>query len=491
MAISIELSDAIVADRMDTAKSLIRGLNLEDPKLYECLMMIMGQMSEVTLALYPIAETLSARAITRQALIPPINLTYELTLTTIRLKWEKPDIGGILHYEVRYGGVDWDHAQYVMRTQATTVDVPPFKGESGLYRLKTLNDLGEYSDADVTTTVLVVFPGPVLITGQVIDNNVLLQWTPSILMGSFAIEHYEIKRGSDVIGTVKGTFTSYFEVVAGLYTYTITGVDIAENRGQESSIELLINQPPDYVLQDERISSFDGTRNNVLKTLGPALLCNIPNPETWQNHFTLRTWLDPEDQVTAGYPIYIQPGSINGWYEEIFDFGVVLSNVIVTVRFNTEMVTVEGTMATIVKLAFSDDGITYTDYIIGTSQFVESLRYLKLRMEFTASDEKTLMRVFNLIVNLAVKRENDGGEIEAKATDDGLDGRPLGTPVTFNKAFKDVESVTATVKSPQEPFIVVVDFQDVPNPVGFKVFVLDSSGARQTKIIEWKARGVV
>lgn len=482
---TIELADAIVNDRMDTAKSLIRGLNIEDPKLYECLMMIMSQMSEVTLALYPITETLSARVVARQTLLPPINLRYDLTPTTIRLSWDRPDIGGILHYEVRYGGLDWEHAQYVIRTPSTTIDVPPFKGESGLYRVKTLNDIGEYSDADVSVVVLVVFPGPVLITGQVIDNNVLLQWSPSVLRGSFVVDYYEIKREETVQGIVKGTFISYFEVVAGLYTYTITPVDIAGNRGMDASIELQINQPPDYVLQDERVSGLDGTRFNVLKTPGPALLCNIPSPQTWQEHFVTRTWLDPEDQVTAGYPIYIQPGSINGWYEEIFDFGVVLSNVIVTVRFNTEMVTAEGTMATVCKLAFSDDGITYTDYIIGTSQFVESLRFLKLRFEFTASDDKTLMRLFNLMVNIAVKRENDGGEALADMND------ALGTQVYFNKDFKDVESVTATVKSPQEPFTVVVDFQDVPNPEGFKVFVLDTSGARVTKVIEWKARGVV
>lgn len=481
----IELADAIVNDRMDTAMSLIRGRQISDPKLYECLMMLMAQVSEVTLALYPITQTLSTRIVARQKLLPPINLRYVLTPTTIRLMWDRPDLTGILHYEVRFGGPDWDHSQYVIRTPSTVIDVTPFKGESGLYRLKTLNDVGEYSDDDVTTTVLVVFPGPVLITGQVIDNNVLLQWVPSVLMGSFAVDYYEIKRGEDVVGIVKGTFISYFEVVAGLYTYTITAVDIAGNRGMEASIELLINQPPDYVLQDERVSSFDGTRFNVLKTPGPALLCNIPSPQTWQEHFVTRTWLDPEDQVSAGYPIYIQPGSLFGWYEEVFDFGVILSNVIVTIRFNTEMVTFPGTMLTVVRMAFSDDGITYTEYINGSSQFVPSLRFLKLRLEFTASDDKTLMRLFNLMVNLAVKRENDGGEEIADMND------LAGTQVYFNKFFKDIESVTCTVKTPQEPFTVVVDFQDIPNPVGFKVFVFDTSGARVTKLIEWKARGVV
>jgi hypothetical protein len=162
-----------------------------------------------------------------------------------------------------------------------------------------------------------------------------------------------------------------------------------------------------------------------------------------------------------------------------------MKNVIATIRFNSEKLIQEGTMLVVTMMAVSDDGVTYTPFVHGASQFLPSLRYLKLRIEFTASEDTVLMRVFNLLVNIAVKRENDGGEVIASKDD------ALGTQVYFTKIFKDVESVTATIKTPQEPFTVVVDFQDVPDPVGFRVFVFDSTGNRVSKTVEWKARGVV
>lgn len=97
-----------------------------------------------------------------------------------------------------------------------------------------------------------------------------------------------------------------------------------------------------------------------------------------------------------------------------------------------------------------------------------------------------LARVSNVVISINVKRENDGGEADAIST------HVNGTPVTFNKPFKDIESITATVKSlTGEPFTTIVDFNDIPNPWGFTVRVYDTSGLRVSKRIEWKVRGIV
>lgn len=471
-----------VVDRSQQAETLIRGLQLTNPKLYEALMMMFDQMRDTTLAISPIVITLQAKTLPAQLLLPPLNLRYLLNDMSIRLLWDRPTITGLFIYEVRFGNVDWNSASFVMRTQSTIVDVVPFFGLTGTYRLKTVNETGNYSETEITTEVLISAPGAVVITAQVIDNNILLQWTPPVV-GSFAIDYYEISRDGVLQGTIKGTFTSYFEVVSGSYVYAIIPIDIAGNRGLSAEVTLQVNQPPDYVLQDEHKSTFPGTKVNAL-LYGTSLLVNVPT-QTWQVHFVSRTWLDPQDQVSAGYPIYIQPAVLTGSYEEVIDFGSLLANVIITVRYNFEMITQEGTMLTIVRMATSTDGISYTPFVDGPSQFTPSMRYLKLRLEFTASVDTVLMRVFNLITTIAVKRENDGGEEMADKSHVG------GTTVLFNKAFKDIESITATVKTPQEPFITVVDFVDVANPTGFKVFVFDSTGNRETKRIEWKARGVV
>ena len=112
------------------------------------------------------------------------------------------------------------------------------------------------------------------------------------------------------------------------------------------------------------------------------------------------------------------------------------------------------------------------------------MRYLKFRLEFTGEDDKSLMEVFNVRISLDVKRENDGGDFVALATDVG------GTKIFFNKPFKDVESITATADA-IEPLTVIYDFVDIPDPKFFYVYVLDSTGNRVTYLISWKARGIV
>jgi hypothetical protein len=194
--------------------------------------------------------------------------------------------------------------------------------------------------------------------------------------------------------------------------------------------------------------------------------------------------LDIQDQLDAGYPIYIQPTAVTGSYEEVVDYGLNFNNVIVSIIWNTNQITTS-TVNIIVRMAVSDDGITYTPFTDGAVQFFATFRYLKFRLEFTAEDDKAIIEIYNLTIRLDVKRENDGGEVEALASDVG------GTVVFFNKDFKDVESITCTVKSVTEPYIVIFDFLDAPDPTSFSVYVFDTTGNRVSKTVEWKARGIV
>lgn len=90
----------------------------------------------------------------------------------------------------------------------------------------------------------------------------------------------------------------------------------------------------------------------------------------------------------------------------------------------------------------------------------------------------------NLTIRLDIKRENDGGAINAVAGDVG------GTAVLFNKPFKDIESITVSVKETQR-FFCIYNFVDIPNPVQFYVFVFDAAGARASKVVTWAARGII
>lgn len=95
-----------------------------------------------------------------------------------------------------------------------------------------------------------------------------------------------------------------------------------------------------------------------------------------------------------------------------------------------------------------------------------------------------LIKIWNIEVSLAVKKEVDSGSGVASQFD------ASGTTFTFNKAFKDVDSIVVTANSVNER-ICVVDFVDAPNPTTFKVLVFDAAGVRQTETIRWVARGIV
>lgn len=102
-----------------------------------------------------------------------------------------------------------------------------------------------------------------------------------------------------------------------------------------------------------------------------------------------------------------------------------------------------------------------------------------------AASSLSLIWFYNLRVRLDVKKAVDSGNIVANAGDAG------GTTVTFNKAFKDIDSITVSVLKNTTGRIAVYDFVDIPNPVSFKVLVFDTAGVRVTEEVSWKARGII
>lgn len=466
-----------------SVESLIQGLQFDNPRLYQLLTELNQRLATVEEELFPLTvqSTIDVPVVTVPPEAPGIFL-YTFTPTTVFFIWD--EVPGAVNYEIRNatGVSTWEAASFVLRTTNLNAQIDALLVGSHIFLIKTMDGQGNYSVLSRSVVVTITPISGVTITKSVIDNNVLLNWTPA--QGIFRIVHYEIYKDGVLLGTVDSTFFTRFENVAGTYTFRIIGVDVAGNRGPNSDIAVEVLTPPDYALQDVRTSALGGTLVDVLLLPGPKLLATWA-ATTWQVHFTSRAWLDPEDQVTAGFPIYIQPSNPTGSYEEVIDYGSVLTNVIAAITYNSNLLTPLDGMAVVIQMATSPDGAAWSAFTAGASQFLPSLRYLKFRLEFTGVSTKSLMEVYNVAISLSVKRENDGGEASALLTDVG------GTTVNFNKAFKDVETITATPKTLEEPYFIVIDFVDIPNPVFFKVFVFDSTGNRVSKTIEWKARGIV
>ena len=424
----------------------------------------------------------------------PPYFTGHVELIAIFLEWGMPEPPARL-FEIRRSQTDteWDTADFVTRTPSENVRLAPLKAGTYNFLIKSIDALGNYSTDYDYLDLTVELPGAPTITATVVDNNVLLYWT--VPTTSHSIDRFNIYRDGIFYGVNRGTFVPIFETIAGTYTYSIEAVDVAGNVGARGSVTTKVNQPPDFELRSKVISDLQGICVNC-KRLDhgpnppnpPTLLACISTAETWEQHFASRGWNTIQDQLNAGYPLYSQPAEVTGSYEEIIDYGVIVDNTIVTINY--QYIEIVPSVDILIKLAYSSDGISYSPFIVGNSQFIPSFQYLKMRLEFTALNNESLAEFSIIQTTLDVKKEIDSGDIVADASHDGLSGRPNGTPVYFKKKFKDVDSITATANS-EEPIDVIYDFLDAPNPTMFHVFAMDTTGNRVTFLISWKARGVV
>ena len=494
------MSETIV-DQTPEFLYLIEPLKLKDPRLHQALTQMMIQLGSVTREISPIVSAIASEGAALFLVNAPLNPRAEIQPTSLRLFWDW--VNGAAQYEVRWiqVGQDWESAVFIIRTNTTVIDITPFKGRSEYYAFKSINQDGIYSLDFTTLNVLINPPKPITtLTGNVIDNNVLLTWStmgdwiPE--PGYYQVDKYFLFRNGIKIGETKASYIAAFESSAGSFEYSIAAVDIAGNMSPLTSITLVVSVPPDYVLEDKRVSDLSGDKHNLIfsapnKLLGPV---DVPG-ETWQEHFTRDSWLDPEDQVTAGYPLYVQPaappidpggdsGDYRAYYHETIDYGTVLKNTAVTVQFDSTQIDPANPVTFQVGLLWSVDAISWSQSLEVTSHFIDEFRHLQILIIFYG-DDKALAEISNVTILISAKKEVDGGSVNALASDVG------GTLITFNKNFQDIDSITVTPRSIIEPLTAIFDFLDAPNPESFRVYVFDSTGMRVDAVVDWKARGIV
>jgi hypothetical protein len=340
--------------------------------------------------------------------------------------------------------------------------------------------LGQETAVDITVSA----PSQPTIAQQVVDNNVLLQWNDCTT--TLPVDSYELRRGAawasaTLIGTKSGRFTSVFETAGGTYTYWLAAIDSAGNYGTPGSVSAIVNQPPDYQLKLNQNSTWSGTKNNALLDSG-TLLLGLNLTETYQDHFTTRSWNSPQDQITAGYSYWIMPSTTSAYYEEIVDYGSVVASSKVTETLTSTVIA--GSFSVTPKISvrkLTTD--PWTDYNGVNQVYASDFRYIKFRYDFSSAGGDDLMRLTELNYRLDSKLRNDFGTGTANSADSG------GTTVNFNVAFVDVEAISVT-PSGTTPRIAIYDFVDAPNPVSFKVLLFDTSGNRVSGAFSWSARGV-
>ncbi|WP_298434604.1 host specificity factor TipJ family phage tail protein [Geobacter sp.] len=323
-------------------------------------------------------------------------------------------------------------------------------------------------------------PGAV-ITPQVIDNNVLLKWPEAV--GSYPVDVYEVRRGLDfataqIIGQIRGTFTTIFETAAGTYKYWVTAIDTAELLSMGPlSVYATVNQPPDFVLRDQRpLNWAAGTKTNCVVDADGSLVVPVNATETFQDHFASRSWTSPQDQVTAGYSVFVQPGMTSGQYVEVIDYGTTIPSSKITLDLTR--VTAAGTVTLIPKLSLSTDGSTWTDYAEVYQAYAGNFRYVKVTLDFATSDGG-VMCISNSLLRLDLKKKTISIAVNLPSTTG--DGDQINF-ADYGVTFIDVEAIAPGApflnNTSLDPVRVIANFVDVPNPTYFKGLAYDKNGNR-------------
>ena len=325
-----------------------------------------------------------------------------------------------------------------------------------------------YGTADITLSSVTS------VSTSVIDNNVLIRWES--VAGTLPIEHFIVSKGADYntateIGIRKGSFTTVFETQAGTYTYWITPVDTGGNIGAYKKTVATVSQPPDFILNVVWTTDWSGTKTNIA-VKGDVATLPINTTETIDDHFT--NWATPNDQVNAGYPLWLTPSAGSASYVEVFDYQTVLGSTTITITDDYSDCTVQ--------ISTSLDGSSYADHAVNQRQvFDTNIQYVKITYNFTVPDTE-LLELHPFMVRLDNKVISDSGNGTALASDSG------GTVVTFNKHFVDITAISVTPNSTTAMF-PIYDFQDVPNPTSFKVLLYDKDGTRVDGDFSWIAKG--
>jgi hypothetical protein len=412
-------------------------------------------------------------------------------------------------------------------------------------------DVNDSQGTPGSIDVVVTVPIAPSISQQVIDNNVLLQWTDSAQ--TLPLVSYELRRGATwatatVIGTKQGRFTTVFETASGTYTYWLAGIDSAGNYGTPGSVAASVNQPPDYVLQLDQNSTWAGTETNIYTDSVLGQVVNVNTTETYEDHFTTRSWTSPQDQINAGYSYFLMPSTTTAAYEEEFDYGTVLAGTKVSATLTSTNVVgtttvaptlrVRGTTSTSATYSQTTTTITvtstahglvvgdyvYLDFTSGTATDGTYVVATAATNSFTVTAASattsgnvswvkwtsyagvsevfaTQFRYFRVRYDFTSAGGNDllvlanlNVRLDSKLKNDAGTGYANsadsgGTTVNFGVSFVDVSSISVTPAT-TTPVIAVYDFVDAPNPTSFKVLLYNTSGTRVSGNFSWSVRGV-
>lgn len=388
-----------------------------------------------------------------------------LTNATVTLRWDPvTPVFGLKEYELSYLTEGDPPVTLTLTTRANSIVLPANWVGSKSFTLKTRDNLGSTSSGFTKSVVKYRPNPPTNFKGLGIDSMVQLRWNlPD--KTSLPISHVILKKGSPTstwetatpIGIKDGEFTTDQEYTAGSYVYWIATVDTDNIESDPVATPITLTGSADFVFIDEFVSELNGTLTNGIKQYG-SIIVPVNTTETYAQHFTNNGWTTPQSQVSAKYPVYIQPGTSTAVYEEVFDYGngspLIVPSSSISVSLTGRNVIGDTNIG--ILISTSTDGISYSQAEAGNTAFGVNFRFVKVRLAFTrgtgdgVTNIGSLYELNGIKVSLSTKLKTDAGVTIVGTS---------GTFVNFNREFLDVTSIGVTA-SGTLPRICTYNFKD-------------------------------
>ena len=367
-------------------------------------------------------------------------------------------------------------------------------------------DIAGNMSAPAVYSIIIEPPKNMRVNATVIDNTVQFRYNAA--RGSLPVATYELSRGADYDDAARfdnkagtSTFTLVNELLGGDYVYWWVAVDTAGNKSAPYRVDARVSNPVDYVFfkrysarennwetVDDRVVSKSGT----FVTPNNDLILPTNNDETFREHFVNNGYDTIEEAIEDGLELWIEPGSF-GFYQIRLDHGTMISSATISVTGVPELVVGEVTSTNPgfhYVIRYSADINEHGQLLNPTSvQNMNTLqgnnfRYVQVELAAIFFSGRGLYRMTDLVVTFSVREGSDSGVADVLATD------AAGTLVPFNKTFLDATQPTVTPIGAAAR-LATVDFDDVPNPTEFRVYLYDLTGARVSGKIKWTTTGVV
>ncbi len=417
-------------------------------------------------------------------LAPPgdvAGLTSELTTNGILLRWDEATDIDYAATELRVGAT-WESALLITRKSART-HLWGWQAAGAFNVLaKHLDTSGNESAIAAATVVSVSLPATPSLQAAVIANNVLLNWSDA--KTTQPIRQYRIKEGASFegatdLGSAGGDsrFETYFFSSPGAKRIWIQAEDVAGNLGAPNAVDVTVSNALGFKLRADFASAFAGAKTNAALQADGSLLCPIDTAETWATHFSSRGWANSNAQVSAGYPLYLQPNPASATYQEVFDLGSTFTAAsTITATFGLQWLVGNGSAA--VQLAVSNTSSTgpWTDLAAG-NQVTTDIDFRWVRVTITVSGDggtNDLASMTGLACRVSQQKLTESGTVNCVATDVG------GTTYTFSEVFSSVLSIQVTPIGTADRRGVADWVVGASNPTSCKVFLWDSAGNRVT-----------